>query len=158
MHRLLSIPVSPESITMVIIHVCTSPANRKVRGVCKDVDDETMRIEDTSIADVSNSEIMKETRRDMIAGKRSEHCVRCNKEDDSGFQSRRWVDMKRYWKEFDIDDAIQNTKEDGTINTSEYPLLDLDIRMDNTCNLKCRMCGPIRKSSMVYRMDENNRL
>ena len=117
-------------------------ANRKVRGVCKDVDDETMRIEDTSLADARNSEIMKETRRDMIAGKRSEHCLRCNKEDDSGFRSRRWVDLNRYWKEFDIDDAIQNTKEDGTINTTEYPLLDLDIRMDNTCNLKCRMCGP----------------
>lgn len=117
-------------------------ANRKVRGVCKDSDDKTMRIEDTSLADARNSEIMKETRRDMIAGKRSEHCTRCNKEDDSGSQSRRWVDMNRYWNEFDVDDAIANTKEDGTIDTKEYPLLDLDIRMDNTCNLKCRMCGP----------------
>src|SRR5210317_192620 len=119
-----------------------SAANRKVRGVCKDSNDKIMRIEDTSLADARNSEIMKETRRDMIAGKRSEHCVRCNKEDDSGSQSRRWVDMNRYWNEFDVDDAIANTKEDGTIDTKEYPLLDLDIRMDNTCNLKCRMCGP----------------
>lgn len=119
-------------------------ANRKnnIRGQCKGPDGVTQRIEDTSIADARNSEVMKETRRDMIAGKRSEHCVRCNREDDSGFQSRRWLDLKRYWKDFDIDDAIANTKEDGSIDTEEYPLLDLDLRLDNTCNLKCRMCGP----------------
>ena len=63
------------------------PLIEKVRGVCKDTNDNTMRIEDTSLADVPNSEIMKETRRDMIAGKRSEHCLRCNKEDDSGLEA-----------------------------------------------------------------------
>jgi sulfatase maturation enzyme AslB (radical SAM superfamily) len=119
-------------------------ANRKdnIRGQCKGTDGVTMRIEDTSIADSRNSEVMKETRRDMIAGKRSEHCVRCNKEDDAGSSSRRWLDLKKYWQEFDIDDAIENTNEDGSIDTEEYPLLDLDLRLDNTCNLKCRMCGP----------------
>ena len=50
-------------------------ANRKVRGVCKDSDENTMRIEDTSIADARNSEIMKETRRDMIAGKRKSRAI-----------------------------------------------------------------------------------
>lgn len=117
-------------------------ANRKVRGVCKDKNDNVLSIENTSVVDARNSEIFKETRRDMIAGKRSEHCQRCNAEDDAGSQSRRWVDLQRYWNIFDIDDAIKNTDKDGTIKHEDFPLIDLDIRMDNTCNLKCRMCGP----------------
>ena len=101
-----------------------------------------MRVETHTIDQARNSDLMREVRRDMIAGKRSEHCARCNREDDSGFSSRRWLDLKRWWMDFDINDAIANTADDGTIDTEHFPLLDIDLRMDNTCNLKCRMCGP----------------
>jgi sulfatase maturation enzyme AslB (radical SAM superfamily) len=123
--------------------MCVQASSKKPeRGVLSHCNGSTMRVENASIDQARNSELMKEVRRDMIAGKRSDHCTRCNKEDDSGFNSRRWVDLKRYWYEFDIDDAIDNTNEDGSIDTEYFPLLDIDLRLDNTCNLKCRMCGP----------------
>ena len=98
-----------------------------------------MRVDLTALLK-AEMQLLKQVRKDMLAGKRSEHCLRCNREDDAK-ASRRDLEINLNFKEFTLEDAQAVTAEDGSI-VHEAVDITSDIRLSNFCNLKCFMCGP----------------
>lgn len=84
-----------------------------------------------TLDDVWNSTHIKQLREDLLSGKKPEGCSACWKEEEYGKESKRIRENKRWG-------ADQNPK-----------LRFLDLKLGNTCNLKCRICTPGSSSSWV---------
>lgn len=82
-----------------------------------------------------------------MAGGKPKECQQCYHREELGMDSKRTGSLTKYSGE--ISNLLQNTTEDGTIDTNKIPLQDLDLRFGNTCNLKCRSCGP-QDSNLWY--------
>ena len=83
----------------------------------------------------------------MLEGKRSRHCLRCNREDDANQRSRRDLEINLNFKEFTLEDAQAVTAEDGSIVHEEVDITSSDIRLSNFCNLKCFSVVPTESLS-----------
>lgn len=92
--------------------------------------------DDMSLA--RNAAMMKEVRKNMLAGQWSNECGRCKNEELAGLNSRRHYELENW--NFTIEDAKKATLDDGTIK--DINLRYYDLRFGNLCNLACRMCGP----------------
>jgi MoaA/NifB/PqqE/SkfB family radical SAM enzyme len=105
-----------------------------------------MNLRDHTIEEVWNSEAMKQTRLQMLAGQVPISCQKCFNEEANGIQSKRqWETM--VWKErLDIGDIVSKTGTDGSLPVN-VPYFDL--RLGNMCQLKCVMCSPHDSSSWI---------
>jgi hypothetical protein len=128
--------------------VCCHSAASESRGTLKDIDGKALHISDVDWEDVINNDTMKTVRKEMLEGKWPEPCVRCQREFNSGMQSRNHyerslladlVESKNYAS---YEKAKALTAEDGSLNVEDFPVSFLDIRFGNLCNLKCVMCSP----------------
>ncbi|MFS4459337.1 twitch domain-containing radical SAM protein [Bdellovibrio sp. HCB2-146] len=132
----LSLAVRNDGVHRVCCHANVSEG----RGVLRDSQNQVQRADEQPIAEVRNSESLKEIRRQMLKGEWPAACGRCHREESLGLRSKRI-----YASEF-LDLPFQKyqdgTAQDGSIPISEWPIEDLDLRFGNKCNLKCRMCGP----------------
>lgn len=122
-------------------------SKRPERGVCRNNSGQVLRIDTDSIDQARNSNIFNETRKAMLQGEFSPHCLRCQNEEAVGLESRRQSDLLRFKNQFDSEKALASTRPDGSIPISDFPLFDLDLRLNNTCNLACRMCNPSESRS-----------
>lgn len=110
-------------------------------GVLKSQEGKPVNLNDNTFLDVWNGQYMKNIRLKMLNGEEPPSCIKCYKEEKSGFSSKRIWETE-YWfnkigeKAFEI---IKKTKEDGSI---EPKLIYLDLRFGNKCNLSCIMCSP----------------
>jgi organic radical activating enzyme len=74
---------------------------------------------------------MRELRTDFLSGERPETCRKCWAVEDAGGTSKRMHTLNRL-KHIDMGEQwTQNAK----------PLMFLDLKLGNICNLKCRICG-----------------
>lgn len=117
-------------------------------GIAKKEDGTVYNAARDDAGEVRNAAIFREIRRDMIAGKKSEHCNLCWKEEELGHKSRRLGELQRADEGFE-ELARANTLPDGTINLEKLPVRDFDLRLGNHCNFKCRSCSP-RDSNSWY--------
>lgn len=95
-------------------------------------------------AELLNSPDLKSVRQTMLRGRWPAACERCQRTEAAGSDSVRKHVNKRFakWTERVLDD----TQPDGAL---ENPVVRYaDIRLGNTCNLTCRMCGP--KASRLW--------
>jgi sulfatase maturation enzyme AslB (radical SAM superfamily) len=90
--------------------------------------------------DARNAEIIKDVRVSMMKGEWNPECERCRQEELNGIKSRREYESDDW--DLTLEDAIEKTNEDGSIDPKDFDLEFFDIRYGNFCNLKCRMCGP----------------
>lgn len=93
--------------------------------------------EKTSIADVWNSDRMKENRLKMLRDEPVSECQRCYEIEKSGGLSQRLDHNRAFSHHMDF---VKTTKLDGTVEKVNMPYMDL--RFSNICNLRCRTCGP----------------
>lgn len=84
-----------------------------------------------TLDDVWNSTSIKTLREDLLSGKKPEGCSACWKEESYGKESKRIRENKRW----------------GVDQTPNLRFLDL--KLGNTCNLKCRICTPGSSSNWV---------
>jgi sulfatase maturation enzyme AslB (radical SAM superfamily) len=96
------------------------------------------------ILEAWNSPYMRGARKEMLSGKRPEACLRCFKIEESHVRSFR-TDMNLHYAEI-LPDLISRTKQDGSIEFSPY---SVDVRLGNTCNLRCRMCSPQASRGLI---------
>jgi sulfatase maturation enzyme AslB (radical SAM superfamily) len=69
----------------------------------------------------------------MLAGKRSKECSACYQREDAGLPSSRQEQLERW-----------------TVDTNkQFNPVYLDIRLNNICNLKCRMCSSYFSSAIA---------
>ena len=82
-------------------------------------------------ADIQNSNHMRELREDFLAGKKPQTCRKCWNEERSGRTSKRMHTL----------DRLKHVLKDEEWNSDAKPLMFLDLKLGNICNLKCRICG-----------------
>lgn len=98
-------------------------------------------ISEQSIDNILKSSKFNRLRKNMLDGKRSKECSRCYVQEDAGLQSARQSVNSR-WSQ----DSI---KFDPSGQLEEFKPVYLDIRLNNICNLKCRMCSGYFSSAIA---------
>ena len=99
-------------------------------------------IETQSITNILESPTFNQLRKNMLSGLRSKECSRCYAQEDSGLKSAR-LEHNRRWKNIIPD----NLNKDGSVD--KFDPVYLDIRLNNICNLKCRMCSGYFSSAIA---------
>lgn len=137
----ISLSTKPNGNLRVCCHANTS----KSKGFLKSSDGQLLNLKNSQILSARNGDLAREVRRTMIQNRSHEMCTRCDSEDAQGVRSRRQYEVNKWQDQFNIKDALRLTSTDGSI-CADAPLLHLDIRFSNFCNLTCRMCGPTDSS------------
>lgn len=96
------------------------------------------------VSDYKNSKYLSEIKEDFINGRYPLGCKRCKWNDEKGFNSKRLRENKRWQDQGNDWELYNHTK-----------LTMIDLRLSNTCNLGCIMCGP-RCSSYLYQEIKNS--
>jgi|TARA_B110000285_G_scaffold75636_1_gene87126 MoaA/NifB/PqqE/SkfB family radical SAM enzyme len=102
------------------------------------------------IADIFNSDYIKEVRKEMLNGNKIKECTACWDAEEAGGLTQRQVFTKQ-WLD-DMPELVNTINNDGNV---EYDPMYYDFRFGNLCNLKCRSCGSLN-SSQLYK--ENKQL
>ena len=82
-------------------------------------------------ADIQNSNHMRGLREQFLAGERPQTCRKCWNEERGGRTSKRMHTL----------DRLKHSIEDTEWTADAKPLMFLDLKLGNICNLKCRICG-----------------
>ena len=104
-------------------------------------------IQDASLEEIWNNDTMREVRRQVLNGDRPEVCRPCFDLEDQGVESLRQRHINGVIPEARINlypNALQQLREDYTM-PFEFPTME--IKLNNLCNLKCRMCHPMDSTS-----------
>ena len=104
-------------------------------------------ITEQSIDSIVKSKSFNQLRSNMLNGIPSKECDRCYQHEDLGLTSARLIQNTK-WKHIKLNDL----NPEGTIDNFE-PVY-LDIRLNNICNLKCRMCSGYFSSAIAQEEKE----
>ncbi len=114
-----------------------------VRPCCL-ADDEVVDDQGTKVvlgripfAEIRDTAHMKKLRQQFLDGKQPKTCRRCWTEEDAGRTSKRMHTL----------DRLKGMLNDSKWTTDAKPLMFLDLKLGNICNLKCRICGSWSSSS-----------
>jgi MoaA/NifB/PqqE/SkfB family radical SAM enzyme len=88
---------------------------------------------------IQNSQYMRNLRRQFLDGKQPQTCRKCFREERAGRTSKRMHTLDR------LKHMIPD--QDWTIDAK--PLMFLDLKLGNICNLKCRICGSWSSSTFA---------
>jgi MoaA/NifB/PqqE/SkfB family radical SAM enzyme len=81
--------------------------------------------------DIQNSTSMQQLREQFLAGEKPQTCRKCWNEERAGRTSKRMHTINR----------LKHTITDTEWTRDAKPLMFLDLKLGNICNLKCRICG-----------------
>ena len=81
--------------------------------------------------DIQNSDSMRRLRQQFLAGERPQTCRKCWNEERAGRTSKRMHTL----------DRMKHMGIAGPWTADAKPLMFLDLKLGNICNLKCRICG-----------------
>ena len=87
---------------------------------------------------IYNSEKAKSVRNSLFNGEKIKDCQSCWLDEDISSNESYREFHNKFYSQY-IDEALENTNEDFSLK--EIKLRRLDIRFDNKCNLKCRICN-----------------
>ncbi len=96
-----------------------------------------------SLEEIWNNNTMKRIRQQVLNGERPKECMPCFDLEDQGVESLRQRHIRNAIPESRINlypNALDNLREDYTM-PFEFPTME--IKLNNLCNLKCRMCNPL---------------
>ena len=81
--------------------------------------------------DIQNSQHMQSLRKQFLAGKQPQTCRKCWSEERAGRTSKRMHTL----------DRMKHMGISNEWTADAKPLMFLDLKLGNICNLKCRICG-----------------
>ena len=84
-----------------------------------------------NFANIQNSQYMQTLRQDFLDAKQPSACRKCWREERAGRTSKRMHTL----------DRLKHMLPDRTWTADAKPLMFLDLKLGNICNLKCRICG-----------------
>jgi len=96
-----------------------------------DDDGNKFQLQNAQFDRIRNSVYMKNLRSQFLAGKCPQTCRKCWNEERSGRTSKRIHTL----------DRLKHMIDDQEWSTDAKPLMFLDLKLGNICNLKCRICG-----------------
>jgi len=103
---------------------------------------EKFNLATATFADIQNSQSMQTLRQKFINGEQPKTCRKCFNEESSGRASKRLHTL----------DRLKHMIDDEEWTRAAKPLMFLDLKLGNICNLKCRICGSW--SSSTYAVEE----
>ena len=103
-------------------------------------------LNERGVGDLVNSKRFREVRLSMLRGERHPACSPCWDREDKGLESKRIFDMRRF--KLSPSEAQAITASDGSITPN---IKFLELRLGNTCNIKCVTCNP--NSSISFAKD-----
>jgi len=119
--------------------------DRLSRGLFSHDDSAPMMALDTPVSKARNGGLAKEVRLAMLNNLQHSACVRCRQDEDAGIVSRRALARLNYTSfsnKISFNKCVEKTTATGEIDHQDFPILDMDLRLGNRCNLKCRSCSP----------------
>jgi sulfatase maturation enzyme AslB (radical SAM superfamily) len=122
-------------------------------------------IQNESLEDIWNNAEMRNVRKQVLNNERPTVCIPCFNLEDQGVESLRQRHIKNSFPDSRINlypDALDKLNDDYSM---PFELPTIEIKINNLCNLKCRMCNPLDStqwrdwSSVVeFYREENNYL
>ena len=88
---------------------------------------------------IQNSDSMKTLRQDFVEGRQPQTCRKCWREERAGRTSKRMHTL----------DRLKHMLPDQEWTVDAKPLMFLDLKLGNICNLKCRICGSWSSSTFA---------
>jgi len=88
---------------------------------------------------IQNSQYMQNLRQEFLDGKQPRTCRKCWREERAGRTSKRMHTL----------DRLKHMLPDQTWTADAKPLMFLDLKLGNICNLKCRICGSWSSSTFA---------
>ena len=125
-----------------------------VRPCCLAIDElvdnagNKFKLASTPLSDIQNSSTMTQLRKQFLAGEKPQTCRRCWNEERAGRTSKRMHTLDRL--KHMIGDNVEWTAD-------ARPLMFLDLKLGNICNLKCRICGSWSSSQFAAEETRYNR-
>ena len=105
----------------------------------KDQDGNKYSLMTTDLNVVHNSEYMRKLRQEFLDGKQPQTCRKCWNEERSGRTSKRMHTINR----------LEHIVKDTEWTADAKPLVFIDFKLGNICNLKCRICGSWSSSTFA---------
>ena len=93
----------------------------------------------TDLDEIQNSQYMQKLRQEFLDGTKPETCRKCWNEEQSGRTSKRMHTLNR----------LEHIVIDTEWTSDAKPLIFIDFKLGNICNLKCRICGSWSSSTFA---------
>lgn len=126
------------------MHPFTGLATREDGGICVCCRSHPIGfIKDAPLEYHWNSEVMTRIRRQVLIGERPPECEPCFSLEDQGVESLRMRHIAGKIPEARINlypDALNKMRHDFTM---PFEIPTMELKLNNLCNLKCRMCHPM---------------
>lgn len=104
-------------------------------------------IQDQTLEEIWNNDTMKRIRTEVLNDQRPKECEPCFALEDQGVESLRQRHIKGVIPEARINlypNALSKLTNDYTM---PFDIPTMEIKLNNLCNLKCRMCNPMDSTS-----------
>lgn len=104
-------------------------------------------IQKESLEEIWNNDTMRRIRRQVLTNERPPECLPCYILEDQGVQSLRQRHIENVIPESRINlypNALESLNDDYTM---PFEIPTIEIKVNNLCNLKCRMCNPVDSTS-----------
>ena len=92
-----------------------------------------------SFSGIQNSAYMQNLRQEFLDGRQPRTCRKCWREERAGRTSKRMHTL----------DRLKHMIPDQVWTADAHPLMFLDLKLGNICNLKCRICGSWSSSTFA---------
>jgi organic radical activating enzyme len=92
-----------------------------------------------TLSDIQHSSYMQDLRQQFLRGERPDTCRKCWREEDAGRTSKRMHTL----------DRLRHLLPSASWTKDARPLMFLDLKLGNICNLKCRICGSWSSSTFA---------
>jgi MoaA/NifB/PqqE/SkfB family radical SAM enzyme len=140
-------PLNNQSKTFCM-HPFTGLATREDGAICACCRSHPIGfIQDAPLEYHWNGAVMQEIRRQVLRGERPKQCEPCFSLEDQGVESLRQRHIAGKIPEARINlypDALKKMQHDFTM---PFEIPTMELKLNNLCNLKCRMCHPMDSTS-----------
>jgi MoaA/NifB/PqqE/SkfB family radical SAM enzyme len=120
-------------------------------------------VQDTPLEEIWNGDTMKRIRRQVLNDERPPECEPCFSLEDQGVESLRQRHIRGLIPEARVNlypDALDALNDDYSM---PFEIPTMELKLNNLCNLKCRMCHPMDSTSWndweeveeFYKNDDN---
>ena len=104
-------------------------------------------IDKERLEDIWNNDTMKRIRKQVLNNERPSECEPCFSLEDQGVESLRQRHIKGFIPEARVNlypDALSKLNDDYSM---PFEIPTMELKLNNLCNLKCRMCHPMDSTS-----------
>lgn len=130
------------------IHPFTGLATREDGAICACCRSHPVGfIDKERLEDIWNNDTMKRIRQQVLNDERPPECEPCFSLEDQGVESLRQRHVKGEIPEARVNvypDALDKLRDDYTM---PFEIPTMELKLNNLCNLKCRMCHPMDSTS-----------